>query len=460
LLAAQWGGAVLRAFFLPPDFAGSVLTDHRTLLLTGVTTVGAALLTGVAPAVDAARSSLSPSLTAAGRDTGLRSSPARAGLLVFQASLSVVLLVGAGLFVRSLQHVRALRLGFDVDPIVVVTDNSRGVEETKLEQLALENRLVETARSIPGVTGASIVSSIPFWGFEGQNLFVPGIDSVDLLGNFDLQAANPAYFRTMGTRLLRGRAFDDRDNATAPRVVVVSLGMASALWPGREPLGQCIRIKSADAPCATVIGVTEDLHLHTLTNRREYMYYVPIAQHGEPEGMLVVRVAGQSTDYVEIVRRRLQQEMPGKSYVTAEPFSDIVEPQMRAWQLGATMFVAFGTLALALAAIGLYSVIAYAVAQRRREIGVRMALGATRGRMVRLILHDGVRLVVLGVALGLVLALVASRAMAKLLFQEPATDPFVYVAVVGVLVAVAILATTLPALAAGRVDPNVVLRAE
>jgi ABC-type antimicrobial peptide transport system permease subunit len=190
------------------------------------------------------------------------------------------------------------------------------------------------------------------------------------------------------------------------------------------------------------------------------MYYVPIAQHGEPEGMLIVRVEGHSLDYVEAVRRRLQREMPGASYVTAEPFQDMVDPTTRTWRLGATMFVAFGVLALVLAGIGLYSVIAYAVAQRRREIGVRIALGATRSRMVRSILREGIRLVMLGILLGIGLAIAASRAMARLLFQETPNDPLVYLVVAGVLLMLAIVATALPALAAGRVDPNVALRAD
>jgi putative ABC transport system permease protein len=460
IVVAQWGGALMRALFLPPDFASGVVTDGRTLAVMIVSAIGAAVVTGLAPVIDALRSSTAGTLVGAGRDTGLRTSRGRAILLVFQATLSVVLLVGAGLFVRSLEHVRALRLGFDVDPLLVVTDNSRGVKQTPAERLALENRLVDVARSTPGVVNASIASSIPFWGFEGRDLFISGIDSVSLLGNFDLQAANPDYFRTVGTRLLRGRAFDERDGAASPRVVVVSLGMAKALWPGEDPLGKCIRIAARDAPCATVIGVAEDLHLHSLTNPREYMYYIPIAQHGEPEGMLFVRVAGDAPEYVEIVRRRLQREMPGASYVTAEPFQDMVDPQMRSWRLGATMFVVFGALALALAGIGLYSIVAYGVAQRQREIGVRIALGASRGRVVRLVVRGGVRLVVIGIVLGGTLALLASRAMAQLLFQESPTDPVVYAAVAGVLIAVALAATILPALGAGRVDPNVALRAE
>jgi predicted permease len=457
---AQWGGGLLRALFLPRDFNIVPLGDGRTLIAALTITFAVALLTGVAPVLDARRSSFSHVLAGSGRDTGLRSSRGRATLLVLQAALSVVLLVGAGLFVRSLQRVHALRLGYDVNPILVVTDNARGVTFTPAEQVALENRLVETAKAIPGVLGASVVSSIPFWGFEGRKLFVAGVDSVDLLGNFDLQAASPGYFHTAGTRVLRGRAFDERDAGTAPRVVVVSQAMANALWPRQEPLGQCIRIAARDAPCATVIGVAEDLHIRTLRDAREYTYYVPIAQHGEPEGMLLVRVAGSAGDYAESVRQQLQRVMPGASFVTAEPFSGIVDPEMQSWKLGSTMFVAFGGLALALAGIGLYSVIAYAVAQRRRELGVRIALGASQLHVISLVMHGGVRLVLVGIVLGAAIALSSSRAIAPLLFQETGTDATVYAVVAAVLLTVALLASVLPALAAARLDPNTALRAE
>ena len=460
LALAQWAGGLLRALFLPPDFTAGVITDDRTLVVTLGLTFVTALLTGIAPLFDASRASLSPMLVGAGRDTGLRSSRSRSALLVLQATLSVVLLVGAGLFVRSLQHVRALRLGYDVDPLLLVMDQKRGVVLTRGQQLALENRLVDAARAIPGVVGATIVSSVPFFGFEGRALFVPGIDSVDLLGNFDMQAANPDYFRTVGTRLLHGRAFDEHDDAHAPRVVVVSQGMANALWPGQEPLGKCIRIASRDSSCATVVGVTEDLHLHKLRDPREFVYYIPIAQHGEPEGMLFVRVVGEATNYAENVRRQLQRVMPGSSYVIVEPFRDIVDVTVRSWKLGATMFVAFGALALALAAIGLYSVIAYGVAQRRRELGVRIALGASSGSVVRLVMHGGIRLVVVGVLLGAGIAFVARRAIASLLFQESPADPVVYIVVAMALIGVALVASIVPAFVAARIDPSIALRSD
>jgi putative ABC transport system permease protein len=171
-------------------------------------------------------------------------------------------------------------------------------------------------------------------------------------------------------------------------------------------------------------------------------------------------VAGDADDYADVIRRRLQRLMPGASYVTARPLRSLVDPNIRSWQFGATMFVAFGGVALALAAIGLYSVVAYGVAQRQRELGVRIALGASRGHVVQLVVGNGLRLVVAGVVIGGALALWAGRWVATLLFQQSPHDPAIYLAGAAVLVGVALLASALPALAASRVDPNVALRAE
>ena len=460
LAIAEWGGAALRALFLPPEVAAGVIGDGRTLLFALVATLGAALLTGFLPALQASRADLARALNAGGRETGGRRTRARTLLLLVQATLSVVLLVGAGLFVRSLRNVQAMRLGYDVDPVVFVEGNLRGTKLTQAEGMALDLRLAEAARAIPGVLAATPTASVPFWSNEGRGLWVPGVDSVRKLGRFLLQTGSPDYFRTVGTRILRGRAFDAHDGPTSARVLVVGEGMANALWPGRDPLGRCVRIGADTAPCSTVIGVAEDMRLRSLTDEREFTYYRPIGQHDAAEGGLFVRVAGDAKDYTELVRRRLQPLMPGTAYVTAVPLRSLVDPRMQSWRFAATMFVAFGGLALGLAAIGLYSVIAYNVAQRRQEIGVRIALGAPRGRIVRLVVGSGMRVVVTGVVLGGALALWAGRWVATLLFQESPADPAVYAVVAAVLVGVALVATAVPALAASRVDPNEALRAD
>ena len=461
LLIAQWGGAGLRALFLPPDFPASVLTDGRTLLFLGAATLFAALLTGLVPALHARRTDLAGAIRAGAREDTYQRSRVGTALLVFQAALSVVLLVGAGLFVRSLQNVQGFRLGYDVEPVLFLSANARGERMDEAQQRALVLRMLETAQSMPGVTSAALAASVPFWSNEGRGLWVAGIDTVRNLGNFVMQAGTADYFRTMGTRIVRGRPFDDTDGETTQRVVVVSEGMARALWPGQDAIGQCIRISERDAPCTTVIGIAEEVRVRSLADEREYTYYIPAAQYGEPMyPQLFVRASGDPDALIAPMRRRLQAEMPGAAYVTVVPLRDLVDPNMRAWQFGATMFVAFGALALVLAAIGLYSMIAYGVAQRTRELGVRLALGASAGHVVRMIVGNGLRLVVAGVLLGGVIAVWAAPRLDSLMFRASTRDPVVYGGVVAVLLGVAVLASLAPAMRAMRLDPNTALRTD
>jgi predicted permease len=384
----------------------------------------------------------------------------RGFLLVFQATLSVVLLVGAALFVRSLQHVHGMRLGYDVDHVLFVEARARGGVPPKDQQIALDRRMVETALTVPGVTHGTPAASIPFWSNEGRMVRVAGIEETERLGRFILQAGSPDYFATVGTRIVRGRGFDSGDRADTQRIAVVSEGMARALWPEREAIGQCFRIGPGDVPCTVVVGVAEEMRIRSLTNDREYTYYIPIAQYPEPTLSYFLRVEGDPADAADRMRRALQPLMPGRWYVSAQPLRALIDPLFKSWEFGATMFLAFGGLALTLAAIGLYSVIAYTVAQRRQEIGVRMALGATQTDVARLVVGGGMRPVIAGIAIGAGLALWAGRAVEPLLFQQPAADPVVFLTVGGLLIAVALLATALPALTAARIDPQVALRAE
>ncbi|HTL04887.1 MAG TPA: FtsX-like permease family protein, partial [Gemmatimonadales bacterium] len=303
--------------------------------------------------------------------------------------------------------------------------------------------------------------SVPFWSNEGRGLYVPGVDSVDKLGHFILQAASPDYFATLGTRLLRGRAFDQRDRADGPLVVVVGEGMARVLWPGREALGQCFKIGSETEPCSTVIGVAEDMRARRLLDAREYTYYQPIAQYDNPpEPQLFARVGERGAGGTEPLRRALQALMPGGAYVNVVPLSKLVDPNLESWRFGTTMFLAFGGLALLLAAIGLYSLIAYDVAQRTRELGVRVALGSSMGGVLRLIVAGGLRMVLIGVAAGSLLAFWAARWMEGLLFQQSPRDPLVFAVVAALLLLVSVVASLLPALRAARTDPIEALRLE
>ena len=460
IAAAQWGGAILRSLFLSEAGAADVVRDVRTLAFAGASALVAGLLTGLVPAFQTGRHTLAPTLKAGVREGTYQRSRTRTVLLVLQGALSVVLLVGAGLFVRSLHNVRTLRLGYDVDPVLYIHPNPRGVRLSAPEAAQLARRLVAEAQSMPEVASAARGISVPFWSTEGTGFFVPGVDSVRRLGRFTVQMASARYFETMGTRILRGRGIEERDRADGQLVAVVSEGMAEAIWPGKDAIGQCIMLDSRSAPCRTVVGIAENIHQNSLTETQKLQFYLAIEQLRPEEAILFVRTRGNAADHAEAVRRRLQPLMPGAGYVTVMPMRDILDPRQRAWQLGATMFVVFGGLALVLAAIGLYSVIAYTVAQRTQEIGVRIALGARAADVVRLVLGEGVRFAVIGIALGCGASLWASRWVGPLLFSVSPKDPAVYVLVAFVLLAAAILASALPAVRASQVDPNVALRAE
>ncbi len=458
---AQVGGQTLSRLFLPDGQSFSLLGDARTLLVAAGAALFAALLTGVIPAMLATKADLAGALKAGAREGTYHKSRTRTVLLVAQGAMSVALLVGAGLFVRSLNRVRDMRLGYDTDRIIMVRHDLRGTALSDSEGVALRRRMLQTVQELPHVERAAVVSSVPFWSTSGTRLFVTGIDSVQRLGRFTYQQGTPDYFATMGTRILRGRPFGADDRAGGPRVAVVSEGMANALWPGKEALGQCMRVMADTMPCTTVIGIAEDAVQQSLTDPKRYRYYLPIDQFLPERGaFLMVRTRGDPSAHAEGVRLALQRLMPGDAYVTAWPLDDVVGDQRRSWEIGATMFVGFGVLALVVAAIGLYAVIGYNVAQRMHEIGVRIALGARSADVVRLVVGQGMGFAVAGAVLGGGLAFFAARWVQPLLFEQSARDPLVFITVASLLIMVAAMASSVPAFRATRADPNRTLRSE
>ena len=460
MLIAHWGGAALRAGLLPQSEAAAGLQDMRTVLYAAAAALTVGFLTGLAPILQATRADLTNDLKAGTREGTYGRSRMRVGLLVLQGALSVILLVGAGLFVRSLGNVRNIRLGYDVDPVMMVDFNLRGMQMDSAPRIALRKRLLEAATSIPIVENASFQVGIPFWSSWSVGLYVEGIDTVSRYGQFMVNAVSPSYFKTFGTRLLRGRGIEEGDVDGGNQVIVVSQKMGQVLFPGKDPIGQCIRMNADTMPCRTVVGIAEDIKAGSLRPDSSFYYYVPATQFSPQTGGLFVRVRGDARRHLETVRKRLQQEMPGAAYVRVTPFSEVMGGQTQSWRLGATMFVAFGVLALVLAAVGLYSVISYNVTQRQHELGVRVALGASGPDVVRLVVTDGLRVVGIGVGAGLLVALWAGKFVQPLLFSVSPRDPSVFVLVATTLIGVAIAASWVPARRASRVDPNVVLRSD
>ncbi len=460
LALAQWGGSIVgRALLDSKDTGHSPFTDPRTLAVVAALTLAAGLLTGLAPVFQTTRDDVSSALKAGAREGTVHRSKLRSGLLIAQAALSVVLLVGAGLFLRSLANVQNVRMGYDADRLLWVDFQARGMKADSIQDRLLRDEMLDRAKHLPGVANASRAITVPFWSTWVLNLSIPGIDSVAKLGQFTMQAASPEFFQTMGTRILRGRAFTEADAASAPRVMVVGESMAAKLWPNEDALGKCVRVGTDTMPCTTVVGIAEDVRRSSISETETH-YYLPTAQFRPDNGGLFVRTRDAASGHAEDVRRALQAHMPGVSYVTVTPMSTIIAPQIRSWKLGAIMFAAFGGLALALAAIGLYSVIAYNVTQRTHEMGVRVALGAQAGDVIALIVREGLRVVVPGVVLGGAIALAAGKWVAPLLYQVSPKDPPVIASVIATLVVVAIAASWIPATRASRVDPNEALRAD
>jgi ABC-type antimicrobial peptide transport system permease subunit len=237
--------------------------------------------------------------------------------------------------------------------------------------------------------------------------------------------------------------------------------MARTLWPSQDALGKCVRVGADTAPCSDVVGVVEDA-VHDPIADQPLRYYLPLEQNpAEGASNLFVRTrASDPTTVAEQVRRTLQAAMPGQQYVTVEPLSNLLDAKRRSWRVGATMFVAFGLLALIVAAVGLYGVIAYTVGQRMHELGVRIALGAQTTDIAQLVVTHGFRLAAAGVTLGTAVALAGARWIQPLLFRQSATDATVYILVGATLAVVAIVASVAPAVRAMRADPNTVLRSD
>jgi putative ABC transport system permease protein len=462
IAVAQAGSGFLRAAFLAKSAPMNVVADPRTMLFAAAGALVVGLVTGLAPAFQLGKVSLTDDLKMGAREGRYQRSPLRLGLIIVQGALSVVLLVGAGLFVRSLSNVRQTRLGYDVDPVLVLSLNTRDVTLDPAQTQILKEKLLANAKALPEVQNASRQISAPFRGSMIASLYIAGIDTVSKLGDFALNAVSPGYFATLGTRIIRGRGITDADRAGAPGAMVVSQRMATRLWPNADAIGQCVKVEADTAPCTYVVGIAEDIKSQRLDDSPDdYYYYLAIAQFHPDFGGLFIRTrANNGADVAESIRRRLQPDMPGGSYLTVTPFSEVIGRQTASWSLGASMFLALGILALVLAAIGLFSVISYNVAQRRHELGVRMALGAQQVDLVGLVVREGMRLGLIGVGLGGVAAYTSGRWIAPLLFKASPHDPVVFGVVVSVLLIVAFVASLIPARRAASVDPIQALRSE
>lgn len=476
LLVIPLAGSVIRGTLLPEvDWTGAAL-DGRVLAVAALLTVVAGVATGLVPALQSTRRDLSDALKAGAREGGGRTSRVRTFLTVAQAALSVVLLVGAGLFTTSLRNARTVDLGLEPERIIAISaswpsapadasDETRVARRTRAT--SFYERALGEARMLPDVAAASLVIGTPFRSSYQVRLRALGQDSIPRLpgGGPYVQAVAPGYFEVAGLRLLRGRVFETGDRAGSEAVAVVNETMARSLWPAEDALGQCLVVGTPDAapPCTRVVGIVEDAHRFQLEEEPAMQYYVPFGQERGMGGttLLVRPTDGTPTEALfPALRRALGAVDPTVLWLDTRVLANELDPVLRPWRLGALVVGAFGLLALVIASIGLYSLIAYRVAGQRHEMGVRLALGARGGDLLRLVLRQGLTLGGAGLALGVLAAVLLAPRLDALLFRTSPHDPAIYAAVVGVLAAAALLACLVPARRAARVDPAVALRDE
>jgi predicted permease len=321
-------------------------------------------------------------------------------------------------------------------------------------------------RGAPGVEAVAVASARPMAGWAVESFNLPGRDSLPPLGKEvgpSMVAVSPDYFRATGVALLAGRDFDAADTRDAAGVLIVSRAMARLYWPGESAIGKCVKLGKRDAPCSTVIGVVADVHRMQLIEDPTLQYYRPWRQVSEfhaPTSMVVRTTEKNAGAVARLAAQELRRTLPGMATPVVRTVAQGLEPQLRPWRMGAQLFAALGLLALCVAAIGVYSVIAYSTSQRMHEMGVRVALGADARRIVSLVLAEGSRMVVVGVGLGIAASLVAGRLVSSLLFGIDAHNPAVLAATAIVLMSVGVVASLIPGIRAARVDPVTTLRAD
>ena len=482
LVVAKWAADLVRVTLLPDLAPSEQLVEPSALVVAIGAAAVAGLVAGLAPLAQASRRDMAAELQ------GDRSATGRFGiqrtLVTAQVALCTILLFGAGLFVRSLQQLEAQDLGFSTARLLLVTlDFRESLVGTERDRIYAE--LAQRLTKLPGVNGATIVQAMPFGNFNVPPISVPGRPEPPSVGGQMpyLYTATPAYLDLMGVSLRAGRLFNDRDGRGTPLVALVNEAFARAVWPGQSAIGKCIRagfdlsagepspLAPETLPCREVVGVVRDSRVRSVqptgNEAKLTQYYVPFGQQPEPfmhaasqVNAMLVRSVGDPQRIISSVQRFIQGAGITPIYARVRPYEDLLDPQLRPWRLGATLFSALGGLALMIAAVGLFAVVSYLVAQRVREIGIRLALGGSGASVARLVVGGALRLVAIGAAIGTVGAVVLTPFVQSMLFETSMRDTSVVLAISGVLGLVALAAAALPALRAARVNPRVTLQAE
>ena len=465
-LFLAWGGVAylqqLRVGNLPR--IQDVHIDGWTLAFTS----GIALITGVAfgllPAFRASKLDLNETLKESGKSTSGKERHRLRGALVFaDVALALLLLTGAGLMMKSFVRLLEVNPGFDPGHALTLTLSLWGPKSADAPAVVFFDQVLERVRPIPGVESAGIVSQLPLGGnmdmygvhVEGKSLPNPEEDP-----SADRYSITPGYLRAMRIPLLRGREFDERDIATAPAVALVNESMAGQFWPGEDPIGKRFRMGDTKGPWKTVVGVVGDVLHKGLDAPHTIQVYLPNTQFTDSLVILAVRTSNEPASIAAEVRSEIVGLDPQVPISAVATMDEVVSASVANQRFGALLFLLFGAIALVLTTVGIYGVISYGVAQRTHEIGIRLALGAGRREVLRLIVGETMRPALLGAAVGLCAAFALTRLLTGLLFGVRPTDPTVFVAVLLLLVGVAFLASYIPARRATRIDPIVALRYE
>jgi predicted permease len=469
LLLALWIIKVLIALKPPIDFplALDISVDWRVLLFSLAVSVAAGIIFGFAPALQATRPSLVRALKDTAAQGGAVKAKLRSVLVVAQISISLVVLIAAGLVVRTLQRLQTMNPGFDTRNALTMSFDLglQGYDDARGQQFY--RQLEERLRSLPGVEHAAVMSYIPLsLNFNSNNIFVEGHppergENVPLAMT---ASAGPDYFKTMGTPLLEGREFTNDDQAKSEPVAVVNEFFVRRLMPElsspAEAVGKRFSFRSAGGPFTRIVGVAKGGKYFNIAEDPRAFVWTPMAQDYNSSGILVVRTNGNPEAMFSAVRGQVQSLDPNLPLFDVKTFTEHMKFALFPAKVAATVLGVFGLVALLLAAIGVYGITSYAVAQRTHEIGVRLALGAQLSDVLKLVLGHGLKLTIIGAALGLFGAFLATRAITSVLYGVSATDPLTFGFVSLLLIGVALVASYVPARRATKVEPLIALRNE
>jgi predicted permease len=467
ILLALWAVDLLRSYdgLRVPRMAEAAV-DGRVLLFTGLVAVATGLIFGLAPAWQASRPNLNEFLKQGSRTLAGGGRRQLRGLLVIaEIALALVLLAGAGLLIRSFSRLVDVNPGFDSHHVLAMTvrlPEFKYPDDAK--RAAFFDLLLRKVDALPGVVSSGAVNSVPILGWQGMTLVYiegrPGQTSISDTPQGNYRVASPNYLRTLRIPVLEGRFFDERDNKGGAGVAVISAGMARRYYPGEDAVGKRIKVNDVQAPWRTIVGIAGDIHDAALDREPEPEFYLPAAQDPWEVMTVLVRTAGDPARLAAAVRSQvwsLDREQPVYDIKTMD---EIVAGSVASRRFSMLLVSLFSAFALLLASLGIYGVVSYSVSQRTREIGIRMAMGAQRSEVLRMMLGQGLRLALIGVVCGLAGAYVVTRAMAGLLYEVRPADPLTLAAVSLLLLGVALVATLVPARRAIEVDPTVALRYE